>query len=98
MDNDHFSSTYDICLLSHSILDVAEMLYSIENEASSAVLNINASKIKFMRTIVNSHANRPTNSFFSIEALLKPLNASLILGTKYSYVRMVEVMQLWSAE
>ena len=42
-----------ICLLSHSVVDVAEMLYFIEKEASPAGLNIIASKTKSMH-IVNS--------------------------------------------
>ena len=41
------------CLLLHSVLDVAEMLYFIEKEASPAGLNIIASKTKSMH-IVNS--------------------------------------------
>ena len=32
----HLDYADDICLLAHSVLDVAEMLYSIEKEASSA--------------------------------------------------------------
>ena len=45
----HLDYADDICLLSHSVLNVAEMLYLIEIDASSAGLNINASKPKFMQ-------------------------------------------------
>ena len=87
----HLDYADDICLLSHSVLHVAEMLYSIEKEASSAGLNINVSQTKSMH-ICRTHAQLSRQTVFSsIEALLKPLSSSIILGAKY--VWMVEVMQ-----
>ena len=53
-------TTY-VCLLSHCVIDVAEMLYSIEIEASSAGLYINNKKSMH---IVNS----PLNSSLIMEA------------------------------
>ena len=40
----HLDYTNDICLLSHSFLDAANMLYSLENEAGSFGLKINTIK------------------------------------------------------
>ena len=37
----HLDHVDDICLLSHSVLDAANMLYSLENEAASFGLIIN---------------------------------------------------------
>ena len=51
----------DICLLSHSVLDAANMLYSLENEAASFGLEINTAKTKFM-SIVNSSTTRQPRS------------------------------------
>ena len=50
----HLDYADDLCLLSHSVLDVAEMLYSIEKEASSAGLNINANKTKSMNIVTRN--------------------------------------------
>ena len=47
----------DICLLSHSVLDAANMLYSVENEAAYFGLKINSGKTKSM-SIVNSSTTR----------------------------------------
>ena len=47
----------DICLLSHSVLDAANMLYSLENEEASFGLKINSRKTKSM-SIVNSATTR----------------------------------------
>ena len=47
----------DICLLSHSALDAANMLYSLENEAASFGVKINTAKTKSM-SIVNSSTTR----------------------------------------
>ena len=51
----------DICLLSHSILHTANMLYSLENEAASFVLKINSGQMKSM-SIVNSSTTRQPRS------------------------------------
>ena len=42
----HLDYANDICLLSHSVLDAANMLYSLENEAASFRLKINPVKTK----------------------------------------------------
>ena len=47
----------DICLLLHNVLDAANMLYSLENEAASFGLKINSGKTKFM-SIANSSTTR----------------------------------------
>ena len=47
----------DNCLLSHSVLDAANMIYSLENEAASFGLKINSGKTKSMN-IVKSSATR----------------------------------------
>ena len=53
----HLDYADDICLLSHSVLDEANMLYSLENEAASIGLKINYGKTKAM-SIVNSSTTR----------------------------------------
>ena len=47
----------DICLLSHCVLDAANMLYSFENEAASCGLKINSEKTNSM-SIENSSTTR----------------------------------------
>ena len=49
----HLDYADDIRLLLHSVLDAANMLYSLENEAASFELKINSGKTKSM-SIVNS--------------------------------------------
>ena len=41
----HLEYADDICLLSHSVLDAANLLYSLENEAASFGLEINSGKL-----------------------------------------------------
>ena len=53
----HIDYADDICLLSHSVLDAANMLYSLENKAASSGLQINTAKTKSM-SIVNSSTTR----------------------------------------
>ena len=53
----HLDCANDICLLSHCILDAANMLYSLENEAASLGLKTNTGKTKSM-SIVNSSTTR----------------------------------------
>ena len=53
----HLDYADDICLLSHIVLDAANMLYSPENEAASFGLKINSRETKSM-SIVNSSATR----------------------------------------
>ena len=53
----HLDYADDICLLSHSVLDAANMLYSLENEAASFGFKINTAKTKSM-SIVNSSTTR----------------------------------------
>ena len=53
----HLDYADDICLLLHSVLDAANMFYSLENEAVSFGLKINSGKTKSM-TIVNSSTTR----------------------------------------
>ena len=59
MDNflQHLDYAADICLLSHSVLDAANMLYSLENESASFGLKINTVRTKSM-SIVNSSTTR----------------------------------------
>ena len=47
----------DICLLSHSVLDAANMIYPLQNEAASFGLKINTGKTKSM-SIINSSTTR----------------------------------------
>ena len=53
----HLDYADDICLLSHSVLDVANMLYSLENEAASFGYKMNTGKTMSM-SIVNSSTAR----------------------------------------
>ena len=53
----HLDYADDICLLSHSVLDAANMLYSLQNEAAYFGLKINSGKAKSM-SIVNSATTR----------------------------------------
>ena len=53
----HLDYMVDICLLSYSVLDAANMLYSLENEAASFGLKINTVKTKSI-SIVNSSTTR----------------------------------------
>ena len=46
----HLDYADDICLLSHSVLDAANVLYSFENEAASFGLKINSAKAKSIST------------------------------------------------
>ena len=55
----HFDYANDIFLLSHSVLDAANMLYLLENEAASFGLEINTGKTNSM-SIVNSSTTRQT--------------------------------------
>ena len=51
----HLDYADDNCLLSHSVLDAANMLYSLENEAAFFGLKINTAK---SMSIVNSSTTR----------------------------------------
>ena len=53
----HLDYADDIWLLSHSVLDAANMLYSLENEAASFGLKINTAKTKSMRIVNSSTGN-----------------------------------------
>ena len=53
----HLHYADDVYLLSHSVLDAANMLYSPENEAASFGFKINSRKAKSM-SIVNSPTTR----------------------------------------
>ena len=53
----HLDYADESCLLLHSVLDAANMLYSLENEAASFGLKINSGKTKSL-TIVNSFTTR----------------------------------------
>ena len=53
----HLDYADDICLQSHSVLDEANMLYSLENVAASFGPKINTGKTKSM-SIVNSPTTR----------------------------------------
>ena len=47
----HLDYADRICLLSHSVLDAANMLYSLENEAAYFGLQINTAKTKSMSIV-----------------------------------------------
>ena len=53
----HLDYADDICPLSPSVLDAANMLYSLENEAASLGLKINSGKTKYI-SIVTSYISR----------------------------------------
>ena len=57
MDNLDYAD--DICLLSHSVLDVANMLYSLENEAASFGLKSILEKTKPMSILSSSTTRQP---------------------------------------
>ena len=65
----------------NSVLDVAEMLYSIVKAASSAGLNINASKTESMH-IVHSRATSPINSIFLDRSPVETVEQSTYPGSE----------------
>ena len=71
----------DICLLSHSVLDAANMLYSLENEAASFGLKINSRKTKSMSIINSSTTRQPrTNAIVLNGRPVEQINQFTCLG------------------
>ena len=78
----HLEYADDICLLSHSVLDAANMLYSLEKEAASFGLKINFGKTKSMH-IVNSFTTRQprTNAIVLNGRPVEEVNQFTYLGS-----------------
>ena len=55
----HLDYADDICLLSHSVLAAANMLFSLENEAASFGLKNNTGKTKSMSIVDLSTTRQP---------------------------------------
>ena len=55
----HLDYADGICLLSHSVLDAANMLYSLENGAASFGRKINTAKTKSMSIVNSSTTSQP---------------------------------------
>ena len=55
----HLNYADDICLLSHSVLNAAKMLYSLENEAVSFELKSKSEKNKSMSIVSSSTTRQP---------------------------------------
>ena len=79
----HFDYADDICLLSHSVLDAANILYSLENEAASFGLKINTAKTKSMSIINSSTTRQPrSNAIVRHGQPVEEVNQFTNLGSK----------------
>ena len=73
----------DIYLLSHSVLDAANMLYSLENEAASFRHKINTAKTKSMSIVNSSTTRQPRpNTIVLNEHPVEEVNQFTYLGSE----------------
>ena len=81
----HLDYADDICLLSHSVLDAANMLYSLESEAASFGLwtGNNSGKTKSMSIINSSTIRQPRpNAIVLNEHPVEEVNQFTYLGSE----------------